>query len=266
MTPTDPAPRLCVLIPVYNHGRTLGAVARGARAALPVIVINDGSTDQTPAILARAEDLVVVTLPRNQGKGAALRAGFAKAAELAFTHAITMDADGQHAVAALADFARACRRHQEALIGGVRDLKQAGAPGPRRASNALSRFWFRLETGLRLSDTQCGYRCYPLAAVRALRLTGERYAYELEVLVKAAWAGIPLQALPVTVDYAAPTSRLSHFDPWRDMLRVSRMHGRLAAAAFCLPASRRRLIARGDLPAKSQPARWRQLWRLFLRR
>lgn len=236
----DPDPRLCVLIPVFNHGRTVGAVARAARAVLPVIVVDDGSTDETSAALAAEEGLVLVTLSRNRGKGAALRAGFGKAAELGFTHAITLDADGQHAAGALGDFALASRRRPEGVIVGVRDLEAAGAPASRRASNALSALWFRFETGLRLPDTQCGYRCYPLAATRALRVAAEGYAYELEVLVKAAWAGIPLEPLPVAVDYAAPTSRLSHFDPWRDLARVSWTHARLALAALCLPASLRR--------------------------
>ena len=185
------APRICVLIPVFNHGLTVGQVVRGAQAAFPVLVVDDGSTDDTPAILAREPGLVLLTLPCNQGKGAALRAGFGRAGELGFTHVITLDADGQHPIQALGQFAAACRARPEALIVGVRNLGQAGAPWARRASNALSNFWFRFETGLRLTDTQCGYRVYPLVAVNCLRATSERYAFELEVLVRAAWAGIP---------------------------------------------------------------------------
>jgi glycosyltransferase involved in cell wall biosynthesis len=231
------APRICVLIPVFNHGLTVGQVVRGAQAAFPVLVVDDGSTDDTPAILAREPGLVLLTLPCNQGKGAALRAGFGRAGELGFTHVITLDADGQHPIQALGQFAAACRARPEALIVGVRNLRQAGAPWARRASNALSNFWFRFETGLRLTDTQCGYRVYPLVAVNCLRATSERYAFELEVLVRAAWAGIPLEPLPVAVDYAAPTSRLSHFDSWHDLLRICRLHARLSAAAL---VSRRR--------------------------
>lgn len=241
------SPRICVVIPVFNHGLTVGRVARGAKAHGPVIVVNDGSTDDTPQVLAAEVGLTVVTLPTNQGKAAALRAGFARAGELGFTHAITIDADGQHSTAALPGFIAACRRQPEAFLIGVRDFKAAGAPFARRATNALSNFWFRFETGTPLADTQCGYRCYPLAAIRPLRVSARRYAYELEIMVKAAWAGVPLVPLPVAADYAAPTSRLSHFHPLRDMASMSRLHGRLSMATFCVPAPLRRLSALGVL-------------------
>lgn len=242
-----PAPRICVVIPVYNHALTVRRVVEGARAFFPVIVVNDGSTDHTTAELAVLKDVGLLNLAPNQGKGAALLAGFARAAELGFTHAITLDADGQHDPAALAGFAEACRRQPHAIIVGVRDLKRAGAPGPRRVANHFSNFWFHFQTGCRLGDTQCGYRCYPLGAIRHLRVRAGRYAYELEVLVKAAWAGVPLVGHPVEADYAAPTSRLSHFHPWLDMARYSCTHSRLSMQAFFVPAPLRRMAARGEL-------------------
>jgi glycosyltransferase involved in cell wall biosynthesis len=201
-----------------------------------VIVIDDGSNDQTPTLLAEEaneelSELVVITLPENRGKAAAIRAGFSRAESMGFTHAITMDADGQHPVEALPEFGRRCFELPEALIIGVRDLKAARAPWERRISNALSTFWFKLETGVPLSDTQCGFRVYPLAALRRLRIKSDRYAYELEVLVKAAWAGIPLKPCPVQADYDAPTSRLSHFHPLRDFLQVAQAHARLLKGA-----------------------------------
>jgi uncharacterized protein (DUF2062 family) len=240
-------PRICVVIPVYNHGLTVQSVVRGAKAILPVIVVNDGSTDATPSALEAEKGFTLVTLPRNQGKAAALRTGFARAEELGFTHAIAIDADGQHPVSALADFAAACRRQPEAFIIGVRDLARAGAPFARRATNALSAFWFKFETGARLADTQCGFRCYPLAALRPLRVTSGRYAYEMEIMVKAAWAGVPLVAQAVETDYAAPTSRLSHFRPWRDMAEISWVHSRLSTQAFLSPPALRRLAAQDAL-------------------
>ncbi len=240
-------PRICVVIPVFNHGLTVQRVVRGAKEMFPVIAVNDGSTDDTPAVLAGEGGITVVTLPRNRGKGAALRAGFDRAAEMGFTHAITIDADGQHDTEELNLFAAACRLRPDAFIIGVRDLKRAGAPFGRRATNALSTFWFRFETGERLTDTQCGYRCYPLAATRRLQVASEHYAFELEIMAKAAWAGTPLLAQPVSADYAAPTSHLSHFDPWRDMARISRVHSRLSMQTCCLPALLRRLLATGQL-------------------
>ena len=229
----DSPVNICVVIPVYNHELTIQRVVRDARQSFPVIVVNDGSTDGTAKLLGSEEGITVVSLPRNEGKGAALLVGFSKAGELGFTHAITIDADGQHPTDALARFAATSRAHPGALIIGVRDLKRAGAPLARRLPNSLSTFWFRFETGVQLSDTQCGFRVYPLAAVRQLRIKAGRYAYELEVMVKAAWAGIPLVSQPVQADYAAPTSRLSHFDPWRDFMRIALVHARLSSLAFC---------------------------------
>jgi glycosyltransferase involved in cell wall biosynthesis len=228
----EAGPRICVVVPVFNHGQTVPRVARAARTRFPVIAVDDGSTDETPARLAAESGLVVVTLPRNAGKGAALRAGFARGEELGFTHAITMDADGQHPVGALADFAGACRREPAALVLGVRDLRRAGAPLGRRLSNALSNLAFRLATGAALDDTQCGYRCYPLAAVRGLDVKAGRYAFELELLVRAAWAGWPLVPLAVAVDYAAPTSKRSHFHPLRDLAHIAWVQLRLVLASL----------------------------------
>lgn len=240
-------PCFCVVIPVYNHGLTVGRVIRGAREHFPVIVVDDGSTDNTAAVLAAEEDIQLVTLPCNQGKGAALRAGLRAAEESGYTHAITLDADGQHSPAELPSFARASSRQPDAFVIGVRDLVKEDAPRGRRITNNISTFWFKVETGVPLQDTQCGFRSYPLAAIGRLHVTSQRYAYELDVMVKAAWAGIPLVAQPVSADYAAPTSRRSHFHPWRDMLGVSLLHSRLSIQAFCVPALLRKHSANGQL-------------------
>jgi len=258
------SPRLCVVVPVYNHALTVRQVVRGARQVLPVIVVNDGSTDATAESLAEEVDLEVLTLPRNQGKGAALVAGFRRALELGYTHAITLDADGQHPVEALPALAAACRDQPQALIVGVRDLKAAGAPRGRRVTNAFSNFWFRVETGVALHDTQSGLRCYPLETIANLRVRASRYAWELEILVRAAWSGVQLLPLRVGVDYQAPTSRLSHFHPVRDLLQVSRLHSSLAMQAFCLPAPLRRLAAQGSWDGHSRRHRLRTALRHLL--
>jgi len=253
----------CVVIPVFNHGLTVGAVVAGAKAHFPVIVVNDGSTDDTGKILAAETGVNIITLAANQGKGAALRAGLAEAARRGFTHAITMDADGQHATGELPAFAAASQAQPTALVVGVRDLVRENAPRSRRVTNDISTFWFRFETGVRLADTQCGYRSYPLGMVGPLFVKSQWYAYELEVMVKAAWAGIPLVALPVSADYAAATSRLSHFDPWRDMWRISRLHAHLCILSFCLPAQLRKESASGRLRGLPRGQRVRAVLRLL---
>jgi uncharacterized protein (DUF2062 family) len=240
-------PNICIVIPVFNHGLTVGRVMREAKDYFPVIVVNDGCTDGTGKILAAESGVSVITLPRNQGKGAALRAGFAEAERRGFTHAITIDADGQHATRELPAFASASRRQPEAFVIGVRDLVKENAPRGRRITNNISTFWLKVETGVALADTQCGYRSYPLKTINRLRVKSQRYAYELEVMVKAAWAGIPLLAQPVSADYAAATSRLSHFHPRRDMARISLLHSRLSIQSFCVPALLRKLSATGQL-------------------
>jgi uncharacterized protein (DUF2062 family) len=256
-------PNICIVIPVFNHSLTVGRVAREARDYFPVIVVNDGCTDDTGKVLAAESGISVITLPRNQGKGAALRAGFAEAERRGFTHAITIDADGQHATRELPAFASASRRQPEAFVIGVRDLVKENAPRGRRITNNISTFWLKVETGVALADTQCGYRSYPLKTINRLRLKSQRYAYELEVMVKAAWAGIPLLAQPVSADYAAATSRLSHFHPWRDMARISLLHSRLSIQSFCVPALLRKLSATGQLSHLPRGRRVKTILRLL---
>jgi glycosyltransferase involved in cell wall biosynthesis len=235
-------PRICVVAPVYNHSQTIIEVARGARQFLPVIAVNDGSTDDTPRLLEAESGITVVHLTPNQGKGAALRAGFAKAEQLGFTHVISIDADGQHPTSALPGFIAACQKHPDALISGVRDLRLANAPWSRRLTNALSTFWFKFETGADLRDTQCGYRVYPLGGLRPFQVRAGGYAFELELLAKAAWAGIPILGHPIQADYSAPTSQLSHFKPLRDFMRIAAVHARLVFLTICVPALRHNVL------------------------
>jgi len=227
----------CVVVPVYNHGLTVGRVARDASRYFPVIVVNDGSTDATAEVLESLQGLErveVISLSMNCGKAGALQKGFAVARKRGFTHAISLDADGQHPVDAVPRLAEASRRCPRGLVVGVRDLRQARAPKERQFSNSLSNFWFRVETGIALGDTQTGLRCYPLRVVDGLNLRSKGYAWELEILVVAAWAGVPLVEMAVGVDYDAPTSRLSHFNPVRDFLRISRLHGWLVLQSLVL--------------------------------
>ena len=223
--------RPCVIIPCYNHVATLAAVAASARAYCEVIVVDDGSTLPLPKL----PGCDLVRLERNCGKAAALRAGFQRALELGFTHAITMDSDGQHFAADLPAFLAAAQAQPDALMVGVRDLRACGAPAGRRRSNAVSTFWFRVETGVRLGDTQCGFRCYPLSLAQRLKVRSGRYAFELEFLVRASWVGTPIVAVPVKCVYQPEHLRSSHFRPVADLAHITGMNIGLVLQSWVVP-------------------------------
>jgi len=225
----------CVVIPCFNHAGTVGAVARAALMHAPVIVVDDGSTEVLPELPGGT----LVRLAVNGGKAAALRAGFQRARELGFTHAITMDADGQHFAEDLPKFLAAAAAQPDRLVVGVRDFYAAGCPTHRRRSNAVSTFWFRVETGVRLGDTQCGFRGYPLALVQRLQIRSSRYAYELEFMVRAAWVGTPIVALPVKCTYATTQAGPSHFRPVRDLAHITLMNIGLVLQSWCVPRALR---------------------------
>ena len=222
----------CVLIPCYNHPATVGAVARAALEYCPVIVVDDGSTMPLPEL----PGCTLVRLERNGGKAAALRAGFQRAIELGFTHAITMDADGQHFAEDLPKFLALAQSQANAYLVGVRDLVAAGCPKHRQRSNRISTFWYRVETGVRLSDTQCGFRCYPLALVQRLRIKSGRYAYELEFMVRAAWIGTTIVPVSVKCTYAPGVAGISHFRTVRDFVHITNMNILLVLQSWFVPS------------------------------
>ncbi|HEY4983579.1 MAG TPA: DUF2062 domain-containing protein [Verrucomicrobiae bacterium] len=225
----------CVVIPCFNHAETVAAVARAAQAHCPVLVVDDGSTVSLPEM----PGCTVIRLERNSGKGAALRAGFQRASELDFTHAITMDSDGQHFAEDLSKFLTVASAQPDALAVGVRDFYAAGCPTHRRRSNAVSTFWFRAETGVRLSDTQCGFRCYPVALTQRLKTRSGRYAFELEFMVRASWVGTPIVAVSVKCTYAPDQLRQSHFRPVRDLAHITIMNIGLVLQSWFVPQSLR---------------------------
>ncbi len=208
-------PDLVVLIPVYNHGSTVGAVVAAARrAGAAVLVVDDGSSDDSAAA-ASAAGAELLTLASNQGKGAALAYGLAAAHARGFTRALACDADGQHPPEAVLELMRVGHAEPQALWLGVR--RMAGAP---RASR-VGRWWCNVGTwfacGLWPRDNQTGLRIYPLPVMNALPIRARRYAYEVESTIRAVWAGVPLRTCEVPVLY--PVDRISHFQGWRDSLR-----------------------------------------------
>lgn len=225
--------KVCVLVPTYNNAQTLAAVLDSLLAYTDrILVVNDGSTDGTAAILGQFSRLAQVSYPVNQGKGYALRTGFKRAVELGYDYAITIDSDGQHFAEDLPKFLEKLQSHPNAIIMGARNMNQSSVPGKSSFGHKFSNFWFKVETGRKLSDTQSGYRLYPIRRLQGLRFITKKYEFEIEVLVRAAWAGIELTEVPVRVFYAEKEKRISHFRPFRDFSRISVLNTVLVLITF----------------------------------
>ena len=226
--------RLCVIIPTYNNVKTIGKViADVLKRCGQVIVVDDGSTDGTSAeIRSLASRITIVAYQPNRGKGHALVAGFRKAKEMGFTHAITIDADGQHFADDIPVFINELDNHRDAIVVGARNLTEENMPRGNTFANKFSNFWFRLQTGINLQDTQSGYRLYPINALWGLRFITSRYEAELELLVFSAWAGTPIVSVPVRVYYPPADERVSHFRPIYDFVRISILNTLLCVAAL----------------------------------
>lgn len=231
------ATRPCILIPTYDNGGTVADVARRAAATgLDVIIVDDGSTDTTPAALATVAGITVHRYEQNRGKGAALLTGFDLAAERGFTHAIALDSDGQHYPEDVPLLLKAIDDDPAALIVGARDLVGAGAGRGSRFGCRFSNFWVYALTGQRVPDSQSGYRAYPIEAMRKLALRTRGFSFEVEVLVRASWIGVRLKSVPIQVRYFEADERVSHFRPLRDFGRIGLLNTHLCTLRICLPA------------------------------
>ncbi len=208
-------------MPTYNNGGTLRDVVERVLVYCPdVIVVNDGCTDNSTEILASfGRRITMVDYGKNRGKGYALKQGFQKAKSMGFQYALTIDSDGQHFPEDIPLFIEALEQHPEALIVGSRNLSQDNMPGGNTFANKFSNFWFRLQTGINLPDTQTGFRLYPLPKLP--HIFSARYEAELSLLVFSAWRGIELVPIKVNVFYPKAEERVTHFRPFWDFFRIS---------------------------------------------
>ncbi|MBC7784480.1 MAG: glycosyltransferase, partial [Burkholderiales bacterium] len=238
--------RFVVVAPTYNNAASLCAVLSQILALrLPLIVVNDGSTDGTANTLQEMSgDCEVLTHAINRGKAAAMRSGFDHSQQRGFTHVITIDTDGQHDVADVPRLIEAARAHPNALILGARDMWAADYPRASRVGRMWSNRFVYLESGVRLSDSQCGLRVYPISVLQ-LHARSTRYGFETEILTRCGWANIPVVETPIRCIYNLPGERVSHFRPWKDTAVGMCMHLRLLGRSFW-PIPPRRTHAADD--------------------
>lgn len=247
--------RPVVVMPTYNNANTLGTVLEGVlRQGLPVVVVNDGATDTTPEVLRRYPNVKVLAYSPNRGKGYALNRGMEWAADQGYTHAVSIDSDGQHYPDDIVKLVEASRLAPDTLLVGARSFEAENMPAKNSFGNRFSNFWYLAATGERLADSQSGFRVYPLHCMRRPFIHWPRYEGELEVLVKSQWRGLPVRSIPVRVYYAPPSERVSHFRPWRDVMRISALNWTLIPQA---------LLFRRALTALRRTVR--KGWRQFVR-
>jgi glycosyltransferase involved in cell wall biosynthesis len=225
--------KICVLIPTFNNARTLAGILTQVSALTNnIIVVNDGSTDDTLAVLKEFPRLHVISYGPNKGKGFALRRGFEEALLVGYDHAITIDSDGQHDPADIRKFTDYFQDHRTAIIIGSRNMDQPDIPGKSTFGNKFSNFWFWVETGIRRNDTQSGFRLYPIRLLSDLAFYTNKFEFEIEVLVRAAWHGIEIVEVPVKVYYPPKEKRISHFRPFTDFTRISLLNTVLVTIAL----------------------------------
>ncbi|WP_181444049.1 glycosyltransferase family 2 protein [Pseudoxanthomonas sp. z9] len=228
------ADRLMVIIPVFDHEHAIGAMVTGVLASgLDCLLVDDGSGPACARVLdaladAHAPRVRLLRLAHNQGKGGAVMAGFREAARLGASHALQIDADGQHDPADIPRFAEASRQRPQAIICGVPEYDES-VPKGRLYGRYLTHVWVWINTlSFAIRDSMCGFRVYPLAPVLALMAQepiGRRMDFDIEIIVRLFWRGVAVINLPTRVTY--PSDGVSHFDVWRDNVRISRMHARL---------------------------------------
>lgn len=222
----------CAVIPVYNHETAVPAVVEALQAAgLPCVLVDDASSPACSAVLAELalhEHIYLVRLAVNQGKGGAVMAGLREASRLGFTHALQVDADGQHDLSDVTAFIQASQHSPEALICGYPQY-DASVPKGRLYARYLTHVWVWINSlSLSIPDSMCGFRVYPLAPTLALLDSvklGKRMDFDPEILVRLAWRNQPMQWLATKVHY--PQDGLSHFRLFHDNALISAMHTKL---------------------------------------
>ena len=254
--------RFCALVPTYDNPATVRQVVERLRTRVDhVLVVDDGSGPAgQAAVAALGRDGLAHTVRRavNGGKGAAVKTGLAAAQELGFTHALQVDADGQHALDDVPRLLAEARRRPDALVLGS-PVFDDSAPAARQVGRRITTFWIHVECGgAIIDDAMCGFRVYPVAAALRARARGDAMDFDPEVAVRMVWDGVPVINVPTRVRYLeADEGGVSHFRLFRDNVLISWMHTRLMVEKVCrtlLPGLRRPTLGRVVAPALAAPA------------
>ena len=226
-------PNYCIIIPNYNHTQYIEQVLQQiSQQQLPVIMVNDGSSEETKSFLIEVADrfqfVSLIHLETNQGKGGAVITGLLEAHRQGYSHAIQVDADGQHAIKDIPNFISLSQNAPEAVICGIPDYDES-VPLGRLIPRYITHFWVWVETlSFRIKDSMCGFRLYPLSSTAELIRNahiGKRMDFDTEILVKLDWKAVPITNLPTRVTY--PEDGSSHFRMWQDNWLITKMHTRL---------------------------------------
>lgn len=211
-----------VVVPTYNNEGTLIEVIRSVKEfSDDILVVNDGSTDTTAQLLEKENGIKVIEYAKNKGKGFAIKKALDFAGQNKYRYIITIDADGQHFADDLPIFVDAILNMPDTLFVGARNLQSEGMPQKNTFANKFSNFWYHVETGETLTDTQSGYRVYPVNMMKNIHFFTNRYEFEVEVLVRSVWNGIRVNNVPIKVYYPPFEKRVSHFRPFHDFTRIS---------------------------------------------
>ena len=243
-----------VVIAHYNHAGTLRQVAQKCRAVWPHVLVVDDGSDISPKELLQDVDVTLLCQTPNQGKGSAILAGAAWARTHGFTHIITIDADDQHDPQEIPLFVSASQAHPQAIILGVRQFDEH-VPFGSRFGRKFGNFWVHVQTGKQVQDIQSGYRCYPVNVLEVLRVWSKRYAFEVEVIVRALWAGFTVEPVNVSVRYTK--ERISHFSQWKDNLRLTVLNTYLTMRSMVPVAHTQYQVVNGNLQKRSYWQTWR---------
>ncbi|MBU4318772.1 MAG: DUF2062 domain-containing protein [Proteobacteria bacterium] len=240
------ASNIIIVVPLYNHASTVADVLRQCLLVhTEVLLIDDGSTD-LPENTLDGLDITVIKHKTNQGKGSAILTAAREAAKRGMTHIVTLDADLQHNPKDFILFKQAIEKNPDTLYVGKRDFSSPAIPNASKFGRMFSNFWHRVQTGYSIGDAQCGFRAYPLFVLENLKLVSAGFPFEVEVLVKARWAGVNIQGINISVYYPPKGKRVSHFNQLKDNARLTHLNTLLTIRSF-IPVPHKKIFKTDEI-------------------